>query len=214
MCRQTVDLNTLRMSNEGLSNLIQHCIASRFGRHKGTAMMAAGSRNEEPTIQKLRPSLFPAVPVQEKKKRIGGFTAKSCYEVWHERTNLALDATKQRKRLQKSREQEDADAKKRRKLSANANSQKNSPSKSPGPSQDAQFEDEEEQPDEDELVEEDQEDEQEGDNTDEQDIEEIEEQYYDDVIFMSLRTLIPLRIPRGKRRRIQNNFDVSVAWTL
>ncbi|KAG7373383.1 hypothetical protein IV203_034107 [Nitzschia inconspicua] len=91
------------------------------------------------------------------KKRIGGSTAKSCYEVWHERKNLALEVTKQRKRLLESRKQEDADVEKRRKLSANANSQKKSPSKSPGPSQGAQFQDEEEQPDEDELVEEDQE---------------------------------------------------------
>ncbi|KAG7366753.1 hypothetical protein IV203_029423 [Nitzschia inconspicua] len=58
------------------------------------------------------------------KKKIGGSTAKSCYEVRHERKNLALEATKQRKRLLESREQEDADAEKRRKLSANANSQK------------------------------------------------------------------------------------------
>ncbi|KAG7368557.1 hypothetical protein IV203_031300 [Nitzschia inconspicua] len=97
------------------------------------------------------------------KKRIRGSTAKSCYEVWHERKNLALEATKQRKRLLESREQEDADAEKRRKLSANANSRKKSRSKSPGPSQDAQFQDEEEQPEKDELVGEDQEDEQEGD---------------------------------------------------
>ncbi|KAG7341772.1 hypothetical protein IV203_006864 [Nitzschia inconspicua] len=119
------------------------------------------------------------------KKKIGGSTAKSCYEVWHERKNLALEATKQRKRLLESREQEDAE--KRRKLSANANSQKKSPSKSPGPSQDAQFQEDREQPDEDELVEEDQEDELDGDNTDEQDIEEEEigEQYYDDVYFSS-----------------------------
>ncbi|KAG7369946.1 hypothetical protein IV203_027692 [Nitzschia inconspicua] len=121
------------------------------------------------------------------KKKIGGSTAKSCYEVWHERKNLALEATKQRKRLLESREQEDADAEKRRKLSANANSQKKSPSKSPGPSQDAQFQEDREQPDEDKLVEEDQEDELDGDNTDEQDIEEEEigEQYYDDVYFSS-----------------------------
>ncbi|KAG7354474.1 hypothetical protein IV203_003830 [Nitzschia inconspicua] len=124
------------------------------------------------------------VPVQEK---IGGSTAKSCYEVWHERKNLALEATKQRKRLLESREQEDAHVEKRRKLSANANSQKKSPSKSPCPSQDAQFQEEGEQPDEDELVEEDKEDEREGGNTDEQDIEEEEigEQYYDDVYFPS-----------------------------
>ncbi|KAG7360729.1 hypothetical protein IV203_035828 [Nitzschia inconspicua] len=54
---QTVNLNTLRMSNEGLSNLLRDCIASWFGRHKGMAMMAAGSRNEEPTIEKLLSSV-------------------------------------------------------------------------------------------------------------------------------------------------------------
>ncbi|KAG7337002.1 hypothetical protein IV203_017541 [Nitzschia inconspicua] len=133
------------------------------------------------------------------------FHGKSCYEVWHERKNLALEATKQRKRLLESREQEDADAEKRRKLSANANSQKKSPSKSPGPSQDAQFQEDGEQPDEDELVEEDEEDELEGDNTDEQDIEEEEigEQYYDDVYFSS--DIDSLEDSTGKRRRIQNN---------
>ncbi|KAG7354003.1 hypothetical protein IV203_003359 [Nitzschia inconspicua] len=142
------------------------------------------------------------VPAQEKN---WWFHGKSCYEVWHERKNLALEATKQRKRLLESREQEDADAEKRRKLSANANSQKKSPSKSPGPSQDAQFQEDGEQPDEDELVEEDEEDELEGDNTDEQDIEEEEigEQYYDDVYFSS--DIDSLEDSTGKRRRIQNN---------
>ncbi|KAG7344188.1 hypothetical protein IV203_022196 [Nitzschia inconspicua] len=119
------------------------------------------------------------------KKRICGSKAKSCYDVWHERKNLDLEATKQRRRLLESREQEDPEAAKRRKNSANANSQKKSPSKSPCPFQDAQFQDEEEQPDEDELVEEDQQDEEEGDKMDEDDIEaeETEEQYYDDVYF-------------------------------
>ncbi|KAG7365168.1 SWIM zinc finger domain protein [Nitzschia inconspicua] len=105
------------------------------------------------------------------KKRIGGSKAKSCYDVWHERKNLDLEVTKQRKRLMESREEKDPEAEKRRKNSAIANSQEKSPSKSPGPFQDAQFQDEEEQPDEDELVEEDQEDEQEGDKMDEEDIE-------------------------------------------
>ncbi|KAG7366538.1 hypothetical protein IV203_029208 [Nitzschia inconspicua] len=119
------------------------------------------------------------------KKRICGSKAKSCYDVWHERKNLDLEATKQRRRLLESREQEDPEAAKRRKNSANANSQKKSPSKSPCPFQDAQFQDEEEQPDEDELVEEDQQDEEEGDKMDEDDIEaeETEEQYYDEVYF-------------------------------
>ncbi|KAG7342442.1 hypothetical protein IV203_007535 [Nitzschia inconspicua] len=119
------------------------------------------------------------------KKRICGSKAKSCYDVWHERKNLDLEATKQRRRLLESREQEDPEAAKRRKNSANANSQKKSPSKSPCLFQDAQFQDEEEQPDEDELVEEDQQDEEEGDKMDEDDIEaeETEEQYYDDVYF-------------------------------
>ncbi|KAG7338546.1 hypothetical protein IV203_013987 [Nitzschia inconspicua] len=129
------------------------------------------------------------------KKRIGGSTAKSCYEVWHERKNLALEAGKQRKRLLESREQEDPGAEKRRKLSANANSQKKSPSKSPGPCQvqaednthgtDAQLQVAEKDHDEGELEEEDQEDEQEGDETDEQVVgaEETEQMYYDDVYF-------------------------------
>ncbi|KAG7363862.1 hypothetical protein IV203_037063 [Nitzschia inconspicua] len=127
------------------------------------------------------------------KKKIGGSTAKSCYEVWHERKDLDLKAGKQRKRLLQAREQEDPDAEKRRKLSANANNQKKSPSKSPGACQlqaeeneiDLQLQEEGKELGEGELEEEDQEEEQEGDKMDEDDIEaeEIEEQYYDDIYF-------------------------------
>ncbi|KAG7344888.1 hypothetical protein IV203_032419 [Nitzschia inconspicua] len=44
-------------SGAALSSIMEECIVSWFGRHKSTAMMASGTRNENPTLDRLRSSV-------------------------------------------------------------------------------------------------------------------------------------------------------------
>ncbi|KAG7372558.1 hypothetical protein IV203_018701 [Nitzschia inconspicua] len=44
-------------SDQTLTNTLQECMQSWFGRHKSTAMMALGSRNENPTMRNLSATL-------------------------------------------------------------------------------------------------------------------------------------------------------------